>query len=105
MSTKQPKSPSSKRSNSASSKPVSGTKPKRAADAQSSVPMPETVLRYSGAVICVVGLPKSVAEHLGPELTKAVLQDLNEISLHMYMHPQDDKVVVSLRAPIFATVL
>ena len=108
MSTKQPKSSYSKSgSKSTSANSARGTQSKPAATRISAnvkppTSEPETVLRYSGDVFCVICLPKGVAEHLGPELTEKVLKNLNEIGLRICM--QDAKAVVNLRAPIFASV-
>lgn len=79
---------------------ASKTRPRPRKSAQPA-PQPETVQRYRGNFICVIGFPQATKEAFGPDLIKQVTDELNKLDLHLVL--QDEQHVVNLSTQIFAT--
>lgn len=100
MTTKKTKSSSTRSARNSKATP-SAARP--ASDVKALPSAPETVLRYSGQVVCVIGLPAAVTQHLGAQLTQAILKELNETGLSICW--QDDQAVVNLSTHIYACAI
>jgi hypothetical protein len=63
-------------------------------------PQPESVQRFSGEVICVVGFPRTTEEALGPDLLEKVIAELNKTGIRFVY--QDESCVVNLITQLLA---
>jgi len=92
MSSKQPSK--SEKTSSASKTKASSSK------AAQKTPQPQSVQRFWGEAICVIGFPRATEEALGPKLLQEVLAEMNKIGINFVF--QDDRHVVNLTTGILA---
>ena len=84
-----------------SNSPTAGSKPKASSSkATRKAPLPQSIQRFWGDVICVVGFPRATEEALGPKLLEEVIADLNKTGIRFVY--QDEKCVVNLITQVLA---
>lgn len=63
-------------------------------------PQPESIQRFSGEVICVVGFPRLTEEALGPKLLEEVISEMNKTGIRFVF--QNEHCVVNLSTQVLA---
>lgn len=63
-------------------------------------PRPQSIERFWGEVICVIGFPRVTAAALGPELLDEVVAEMNKTGIRFVF--QDERCVVNLTTQVLA---
>lgn len=80
---------------------AAGAKPKASSSkAARTAPHSESIHRFSGDVICVIGFPRLTEETLGPKLLEEVMAEMNKTGIRFVF--QNEHCVVNLSTQVLA---